>query len=765
MSEVALVVHGHFYQPPRENPWTEEVPREPSAAPFHDWNERINAECYRANAFARVVDGHGRVVALVNSYEHMSFDVGPTLMSWLERHAADTSERILEADRTSGGALAHPYYHVILPLGDERDVRTVIRWGLADFRHRFGREPEGMWLPETAVSPRVLEICAEEGVGFTVLGPHQAATPVDPRRPYRSHGLTVVFFDPGLSHAVAFEGPSSQALVDRVVAAAGEGGIVCVATDGESFGHHHPYADRALAYALTVEAPRRGVVVTNLARYLREHPPVDEVDVVVSSWSCAHGVARWRDDCGCATGGEPGWNQSWRGPLRRALDLLRDVAAEVHERRGRAVLADPWAARDAYVDVLLGRVGPLEFAAAHALPGADPVEVLTLLELQRHVLAMYTSCGWFFADLAGIETVLVLRLAARALDLLAELGEQPPAAAFLDVLAEAHSNDPDEGDGRRVWERHVVPFRVDARRVVAHLALVDLLEQPPPEGELGGFRLDRVRHGHQARGAIALCTGRVRLVHRRTLRASEHVYAAVRLGGLEIFGAMRPAAGDEPGLDEIERAFASGEPVAAVLRRIGEHFGSEEFDLSWALPEAAGQILHRVAGELTDRFAAAFERLFTDHRHVLDALAAASYPLPPELQAAVELALRHRLVAELEGAVDAVSPEAYRGAELVGRLARSYGVRLDAPEVRALLARAVEAAVAKAAAAQEGETAAAGAEATRVLLRLARLIGVHPDVQRAQEIAYEALVDHATPELRLIGAALGLAVDDLGRPA
>jgi alpha-amylase/alpha-mannosidase (GH57 family) len=764
VSGTVLVVHGHFYQPPRENPWTEEVPHEAEAAPFHDWNERINAECYRANAFARVVDTHGRVVAVVNSYEHMSFDVGPTLMAWLEAHAPDTYERIVAADGAGGGALAHPYYHVILPLADERDARTNIRWGLADFRHRFGREPDGMWLPETAVSPRVLELLAEEGVRFTILGPHQAAAPVDPRRPYRARGVAVVFFDPALSHAVAFESPSSQALVDRVAAAGGEGGVVCVATDGESFGHHHRYADRALAYALTVEAPRRGIAVTNVARCVSDHPPAEEVDVVVSSWSCAHGVARWREDCGCATGGEPGWNQAWRAPLRRALDLLRDVAAEVHERRGGAVLTDPWAARDAYVDVLLGRLDQRSFVAAHARPGADPVEVLTLLEVQRHVLAMYTSCGWFFNDLSGIETVYVLRLAARAMDLLAELGERPPLDAFLAVLGEARSNDPDEGDGRRVWERHVVPYRVDARRVVAHLALVELLGQPRPEGVLAGFDVDWARHDHQSRGSIALCAGRVRLVHRRTLRASDHVYAAVHLGGLEVFGALRPARGAEPVLDEVGAAFAEGEPVTAVLRRIGEHFGPEEFDLSWALPEAAGQILDRVAGELTDRFAAAFERLFADHRHTLDALAAAGYPLRPELRAPVELVLRRRLEAELERAAEVDGGEAYRGAEEVARLARSYGVRVDTPEAHALLTRAIGATVDRAVSATAGPGAAAAAETALALLRLARALGVHPDLQRAQELVYGALVDGGDPGLRLLGAALGLAVEDVGRP-
>ena len=351
MGEVRLVVHGHFYQPPRENPWTEEVAAEPSAAPFHDWNERITAECYRPNGWARVLDEHGRVTEIVDNYEHLSFDIGPTLLSWLETHRAEVYERMLEADRAGGGAIAQAYNHMILPLANERDVRTQIRWGLADFEHRFGRTAAGMWLPETAVNDAVLCALVDEGVGFTILAPSQADG-FGERRASRIGGCIPTaaggrsrssIYDGDISHDLAFglTGLSSQELIRRVVVAAGDGTPVCVATDGETFGHHHKFADRALAYAFSHEAGAAGVRVLNASQLVDEVPPDRDTRVHESAWSCAHGVRRWKDDCGCHTGGEPGWNQAWRAPLREALDLVREHGVEVFERRGRDVLHDP----------------------------------------------------------------------------------------------------------------------------------------------------------------------------------------------------------------------------------------------------------------------------------------------------------------------------------------------------------------------------------------------------------------------------------------
>ena len=754
--------------------------REASAAPFHDWNERIAAESYRPNAFARVFDEWDRVVAIVNNYEHLSFDVGPTLLPWLERHDPQTYERIIDADRRGGGGMAQAFIHLILPLADERDARTQIRWGLADFAHRFGRPATGLWLPECAVDERTLAVMAEEGVQFTVLAPGQAARwrpldgdgdwtegAIDTRRPYRwrhpddaALGLDIVIYDGGVSHAAAFEMATmtSQSFLDRVQAAAGDvdNGLVTVAADGETFGHHQKFGDRLLAHALTVEAPSRGVRVTTVAEYLTDTRPEQQVQVHESSWSCAHGVGRWRDDCGCSTGGQPGWNQRWREPLRNALDHLHQRAAEVFERRAPAVLRDPWVARDAYVSVLIGASGREDFAAAHVV--GDPVEAFTLLEVQRHAMAMYTSCGWFFHDVAGLETVQVLRYAARLVDLLDELGEDPDLATFLDILEKAESNDSTEGNGRDIWARHVMPSRVPAERVVAHAALVELLEQKGPATTLGGYRIAVAHHDHACRGAVALCSGQVDLEHIRTGRRTRHVYAALHLGGLEVLGATRPADDRRDGEDlaGLHAAFASGASVAQLIGQLIASFGPDEFDLGSALPDAGEQILQSAAQRLSDRFAAAYTRLFEDHRPTLESLAAAGYPLPPVLRAPAELALARRFEREVLEAIAAGATNArdYLGALEAAREARASGVALSTPTASKALEDLLLRALGPA-----GSPMDDGQLATAIgVVNLIHDLGVPVATDRAQERVYDALrADRVTPALRLLAASLGLA--------
>ncbi len=766
-----LVIHGHFYQPPRENPWTEVVPPEPSAAPFHDWNERISVESYRPNAHARIVDDHGRLVAIVNDYELLSFNVGATLTSWLDEHAPDVLERIRAADARAGTAMAQAYNHPILPLCNERDLRTQIRWGVADFRHRFGREPDGFWLPETAVNDAVLAALVEEGLRFTILAPTQAAGTLEPGRPYRwDHpegrgSITLAFYDGPLSHDIAFSLGSRSAaeVVERAASAAPPDGLALVATDGETFGHHHKFAERAVAYALAVEAPRRGLTTGSLGAWLAEHPPTATMGVRESAWSCAHGLGRWRDDCGCSTGGPIGWVQTWRAPLRTALDLLHDHAAAAFDTAGRAHLYDPWVARDAYVDVVLGTRTAADFCAERVRPGGDAEVALALLEAQRHALLMYTSCGWFFYDLAGIETVQVLRYAARCLDNLSDAGDDPPTEAFLEALDQAESNDPQEGSGRQVWARHVVPARVDGRRVVAHLALVELLDGPVSDTQVGGFDLvEGSERRIDEHGALTLASGCQELRDRRTGRRRAYAYAALKFGPFDVVGACRPAdAADGAAMvAELRSVFTSGERLTALLRRINDGFG-EEFGLDVALPGAAEALLGSAMNRLSDRFAGEFARLLADHRPTFTALAAAGASLPAELRAPAELVLYRQLEADLADLALEPNRLALRAAEQTVREAQYAGISLAGWRVRKA---ATEAVVARSRAAVETREPD-DVDAALAVVRLATRAGLDAELTVAQEIVYDALVGgQGGDELQPLADALGLAVGTLGVP-
>ncbi len=482
-----LTVHGHFYQPPRENPWTGELDEQPSAAPAHDWNQRVHEECYRPNAFAPIPGDEEGTKKTVNNFERVSFNVGPTLLQWMESADPETYARIVEADKASrerlghGNAIAQSYHHTILPLSPSQDVRTEVRWGIADFRHRFGREPEGMWLPETAANDDTLAILIEEGIGFTILAPKQASRwrqigdptwtqnaeePVDTRLPYRyfhrdgsGRSLALFFYDGEIARKIAFEraGSSSQGFIDLFEARSTGTGLVHAATDGETYGHHHEFSELGLAYALFVEAPERGFEVTNYAAFLEQTEIEHEASIwrgEGTAWSCAHGVGRWVRDCGCSTGGEEGWNQRWRGPLRASLDLVKHAADEVFERIGGQLLNDPWKARDEYIGVILGAEDLDELAERHAagpIDGPAVEQIGRLLELQRNAMSMYTSCGWFFNDVGGIETVQVLRYAGRTIDIIEELGQPMPDQAFLATLEQAVSNELEKGTAADIY--------------------------------------------------------------------------------------------------------------------------------------------------------------------------------------------------------------------------------------------------------------------------------------------------------------------------
>jgi alpha-amylase/alpha-mannosidase (GH57 family) len=492
MAQRYLCIHGHFYQPPRENPWSGKIERQASAHPHHDWNERITEECYRPNAAARILDERGENARTISNYAKISFNFGPTLLGWLERHATDVYDSILEADREGregpdghGPALAQVYNHMIMPLANRRDRVCQVAWGVRDFEQRFGRGPEGMWLPETAVDLETLDVLAGAGVRFTILAPHQArrvraagrevwrdvneqsldATVAYEQALPSGRRIALFFYDGPASRGVAFEGllEDGKRFADRLgrilPGDSGSPRLAHIATDGESYGHHHKFGEMALAFALDHLGSGDDMKLTHYAAFLAAHPPAHEVEIAEdTSWSCSHGVERWRADCGC--GSSVGCDQSWRAPLREAFDWLRDRLAPLYEQRAARLVRDPWDARMDHVDVLLAPedAGRERFLARHArrpLGAAERDELWKLLELQRHAMLMYTSCGWFFDDLARIETIQVLRYAGRAVDLARECLDHDAEPGLLKRLEPARSHRPGRGTGRDLYDRHV----------------------------------------------------------------------------------------------------------------------------------------------------------------------------------------------------------------------------------------------------------------------------------------------------------------------
>jgi alpha-amylase/alpha-mannosidase (GH57 family) len=804
---IALVIHGHFYQPPRENPWTDLIDREPGAQPFHDWNERIHAECYRPNAFARISDNHGRVERIVNNYANLSFNFGPTLLHWLERNSPETYARIIEADRESvrrrgghGNAIAQAYHHAVLPLCNERDRRTQVRWGVADFRRRFGREPESLWLPETACDAATLETLIEENLKYAVLSPSQAERvrpsgstawrsvaddSIDTSVPYKflhrdgsGRALSIFFYDGQIARGIAFEGllASSHALVSACERAAHAGArIVNVATDGESYGHHYHFGDRCIAYALEVEAARRGLRVTNYGEFLAEHEPVFEVEIKAgpdgegTAWSCAHGVGRWSRDCGCNADAPEGWNQRWRTPLRAALDFLRDDFAPKFEDAGVQFFRDPWAARDAYVALLSNRAASREeFLRGHAartLSRDEQVRALTLLEAQRAALTMYASCGWFFNDISGIETLQTLRYAGRAVELAGELGLAPPVARFLEILSEARSNLPDKGNGADIFLRTVEQSRVTPQRVAAHLAICNLIERDEQtEGcESAGYGYQKIDFRKRRHGRVTLQTGRLALEELATGKPHEFALASMHFGEIDYYCALRPA-GDGKDFAEAAETLWSLFRTASlpVLLRVSqEQFGPAEFGLEALLPEGQGHLSRSVFGNLIDRFMEEYEHLYEENRRVIERLQEIGFHPPRELRLAAEMTTSRRLELELRerqrGGGD------YSRAVEIARDAARFGYRID----RTPVTRIFEEMLTDAAHLLVVRPTAENIQSARMLIALGRELGLEANLERGQEAIYEVVRTDAnlSEELREFALALGLAPAVAAAPA
>jgi alpha-amylase/alpha-mannosidase (GH57 family) len=801
-----LVIHGHFYQPPRENPWTGCVERDPQVRPFHDWNERIYHECYRPNAFARIFDSYGRVERIVNNFERISFDVGPTLLSWLEGHDRATYDRIIEADRRSvarhaghGNAIAHTFNHAILPLLGERDRLTQVRWGLADFRRRFGREPEAMWLPETACDDKTLGTLIDEGILFAILSPYQAERVRDLQggsewravgdgsidtgvayeyfhRDGSARSIALFFYDGPLARSIAFEGllVSSQTLVAALAAGrGGPGRIVHVATDGESYGHHFRLGELTLAHALMLEGPNKDLSFTNYGAYLAAHPPTQEVEIKAgpdgegTSWSCAHGVGRWYRDCGCQTDGQDGWNQAWRTPLRNAFDLLCSFAHERFQEGTAPLLVDPWKARDAYADFFLDPARPRdEWLRRHArrpLDDDEKVRVFTLLELEKSVLLMYTSCGWFFADLAGPEGRQVLGYAAHALDMMRELGLEPPRRQFLEILDEAKSNRPGIGSGADILAKSVEPSRVTPARIASHLAISSLVEEGDESGAVGDYRFRRSHFQRQSQGKVRLAVSHVAIEKTTTGRRHEHAVGSIHLGGVDFYCAVREYPGQEQFAGATARVWAAFRTASlpTMLRVLQQELGPDEGGLESVLAEGRERISELVLGTIVASFAEGYARMYESHQRELEHFKEAGFELPKELSVAAELALGRRFNIEIERARPSADPAAYAKAIEIADEARRQGYEIDRSIASRMLGDMIAEAVARAASHNSPETI----QAATLLVELARHLRADAHLARAQEILYRALVEQAIAPsaMSALAIALGFSPSVVGR--
>ena len=687
-----VCVHGHFYQPPRENPWLEAIEIQDSARPYHDWNVRVTAECYAPNGASRILDGNGRIVEIRNNYAAISFNVGPTLHGWLQEADPETDAKILEADAVSqaargghGNAIAQAYNHIILPLANRRDKETQVAWGIADFRRRFGRDPEGMWLPETAVDTESLEALTAQGIGFTILAPHQAGrvrriggaewtdvqgARVDPSRPYlcrlpSGKSIVLFFYDGPISRAVAFEGllNSGETFANRLAAGLSDDRkgpqLVHIATDGESYGHHHRFGEMALTRALQLLEQRGVARLTNYGEFLSLHPPEDEVEIVQpTSWSCVHGVERWRSNCGC-NAGHPGWNQEWRRPLREALDWLRDELGRVYETHAAPLLRDPWAARNAYIGIILDRgAGSVDaFFVEHgadALTAGDRPRALWLLEMQRHALLMFTSCGWFFDELSGIETVQVIKYAARAIQIAERFGAKLEDE-FIGRLAAAKSNLRRWGDGAQVYRRVVRPSMVTFPRVVAHYAISGLFEEYQPDARVFSYTVWGLDTRREESGGNRLAVGLVEVASRITGQPAQASFAVLHLGGVDVQCGVRMDASPEwheETAGEIIEAFRT-RGASEVVRLLDARFGTSLFTLSDLFSEARRRILGLIIEEPLARFDGVYRQLYEESRPLMTFMRESDVPVAP----AILMAAEHTLITELEDVLSRAARE------------------------------------------------------------------------------------------------------------
>ncbi len=689
-----LTIHGHFYQPPRENPWLEEIEIQDSARPFHDWNERVSNECYEPNTVSRIVDESNKILDIVNNYQNMSFNIGPTLLSWMEKYAPCSYRRIITADKNSielygghGCAIAQVYNHIIMPLANTNDKYTQAIWGIRDFQKRFGRAPEGIWLAETAVDAETLEVLIDLGIRYTILSPFQAQCvrklnpsespesqenpnaewhdvswgSIDPSQPYRyfvegSNGkkyIDLFFYDGAISKSVAFDflltdgEKFARRLLDGYTESRQRTQLINIATDGESYGHHTKFGDMALSYVLGVKAKDLGFEITNYGQYLEMYPPEYQADIKpTSSWSCSHGVDRWKDDCGCSTGAAPGWNQKWRKPLRDALDYLRDELIKLCSAEGAKYYTDFWDARNKYIDVILDRSEKSvnKFLKENCIEGfktKDRTKALKLMEIQRFCMLMYTSCGWFFAEISGIETVQIMKYAARAIQLAGCFSKTNYEEKFLNILSKAKSNIPEYGTGKDIYEKFVKPSVVNIEQIVCHWAISSLYTDLSELDEIYCYKIKNLSYETVKNGHADLAFGKIEVTSKITYEKWIMGFAMLQTPDSEFYCSVKECDAKEDfskARKYLTKAFMSN-VLLETLKGFEEHYSANFYSLKDVLIDKRKTILDNVLKTRLTRVANTYEELYEELKLPVAHLAGLGMDIPDAFRVSAKFCL------------------------------------------------------------------------------------------------------------------------------
>ncbi|MCL0086271.1 DUF3536 domain-containing protein [Thermodesulfovibrionales bacterium] len=615
-----------------------------------------------------------------SNYAKISFNFGPTLLSWMERYAPEIYLAILEADRQSaelrsghGNAISQVYNHIIMPLANTRDKRTQIIWGIMDFKKRFDRFPEGMWLAETAVDIETLCILAENGIKFTILAPRQAdkvtkigagewedvsGGGIDPTRAYLcrlpdGQKIAIFFYDGPISQAVAFEKllTRGEDFANRLLTGFSDQRdwpqILNIATDGETYGHHHRHGDMALAYAIDYIENNGLARLTNYGEYLERHPPTHEVQIFEnSSWSCIHGVERWRNNCGCNSGSHPEYGQEWRAPLRNAMDWLRDQLAFKYEHKAWEYLKCPWKARDEYIDVIVDRSEEnvdrfIERHSAKDLSNGDKIAILELLEVQRHAMLMYTSCGWFFDELSGTETIQIMQYACRAIQLSENLFQDNIDNAFKVRLSLAKSNLPEHRKGLHIYDKFIKSAMVDLKKVAAHYAISSMFENYTDEISVFSYRVTKEDYQKLEAGRINLAVGKISVVSEITRRSEEISFCVLYFGNHALNGGVRTFSGHDAYQsmkDEIITAFETG-AFADIVRLMDKHFGMNNYSIIHLFKDEQRKVLNFLMSKTLKDLEGAYRDIYENNRILMNFLHEHGIPVPEAFRAATEFTL------------------------------------------------------------------------------------------------------------------------------